>query len=76
MVKGKHCCLSLRMMKAIWRHIRLKKGFVNIEPLSQGGHKLKIPQLLLQEKRRTQQRFNVRAAHPAQRVIQTLATCI
>lgn len=28
------------------------------------GHKLKIPQLLLQEKRRTQQRFNVRPSTP------------
>lgn len=36
-VKGGYCSLSLRMMKAIWRHIRLRKGFVNIEPLSHGG---------------------------------------
>ena len=45
--------------QAIWRHVRLKKGFSNIEPLSQGGFKLKIPHELLAEKRRTQNRFQV-----------------
>ena len=38
--------ISLRMMKAIWRHVRLKKGFDNVA--------------LLAEKLRTQSRFNVR----------------
>lgn len=60
-VGSSFCALSLRMMKAIWRHVRLKKGFNNKEPLSQGGFKLKIPQLLLREKLRTQLRFNVRS---------------
>lgn len=27
--------LSLRMQKSIWRHVRLKKGFINLESLSQ-----------------------------------------
>ena len=58
-VGDRFCALSLRMMKAIWRHIRLKKGFNNMEPLSHGGFKLKIPSLLLQEKVRTQNRFEV-----------------
>ena len=58
-VGSKFCALSLRMMKAIFRHVRLRKNFQNIEPLSQGGFKLKIPNLLLQEKIRTQNRFNV-----------------
>lgn len=34
-VNGQYRGLSLRMQKSIWRHIRLKKGFVNLETLSQ-----------------------------------------
>ncbi len=34
-VNGQYRVLSLRMQKSIWRHIRLKKGFVNLENLSQ-----------------------------------------
>ena len=51
--------ISLRMMKAIWRHVRLKKGFENVERAPYGGLKLKIPVTLLAEKLRTQSRFNV-----------------
>ena len=51
--------LSLRMMKAIWRHVRLKRGFENVERAPYGGLKLKIPVTLLAEKLRTQSRFNV-----------------
>ena len=51
--------LSLRMMKAIWRHVRLKKGFHNLERAHLGGYKLRIPSMLLTEKVRTQSRFNV-----------------
>ena len=51
--------ISLRMMKAIWRHVRLRKGFENVERAPYGGFKLKIPTLLLAEKLRTQSRFNV-----------------
>jgi len=58
-IGDKHFTLSLRMMKAIWRHVRLKKGFVNIEKAPFGGMKLKIPSLLFIEKMRTQSRFNV-----------------
>ena len=51
--------ISLRMMKAVWRHVRLKKGFVNREVVPHIGTKLRIPALLLSEKIRTQHRFNV-----------------
>ena len=47
--------LSLRMMKAVWRHVRLRRGFVNRE-----GAVLRIPAVLLSEKMRTQERFQVR----------------
>ena len=53
--------MSLRMMKCIWRHVRLRKGFVNRELSMFGGEKLKIPRVLLLEKLRTQHRFNVRS---------------
>lgn len=39
------------------RDVRLQEGFVNLEPLPQGGFKPKIPEKLLQDKRRTQKRF-------------------
>ena len=58
--KGKYYSLSLRMQKAIYRHIRLKKGFKNEERVN-GTSKLRIPDLLLKEKIRTQSRFDVRA---------------
>ena len=50
--------LSLRMMKAIYRHVRLYKGFVNVEIVN-GIQKQRIPELLLKEKVRTQTRFDV-----------------
>ena len=34
-VNGVYRGLSLRMQKCIWKHIRLKRGFVNLENLSQ-----------------------------------------
>ena len=53
-------------MKAVWRHVRLKKNFVNREVIPHVGTKLRIPEILLVEKLRTQQRFNVRtpSLHP------------
>jgi hypothetical protein len=51
--------MSLRMMKAVWRHVRMRKGFVNVEKAPFGGMKLRIPSLLYVEKMRTQYRFNV-----------------
>lgn len=56
--------ISLRMMKAIWRHVRLRKGFENVERAPYGGLKLKIPMTLLAEKLRTQSRFNVSHTPP------------
>lgn len=56
--KGKYFSLSLRMQKAIYRHIRLKKGFKNEETVD-GMPKLRIPDVLLKEKMRTQSRFDV-----------------
>jgi hypothetical protein len=56
--KGKFFSLSLRMQKAIYRHIRLKKGFKN-EEIMDGISKLRIPDVLLKEKIRTQSRFDV-----------------
>ena len=52
--------LSLRIMKLIYRNIRLRKGFKNVEAAQMGGHKLRIPLVLLTEKTRTQSRFMVR----------------
>lgn len=58
-MEGKYYMLSLRMMKCIWRHVRLHKGFVNQEISQFGEKKLKIPMSLYIEKIRTQRRFNV-----------------
>jgi hypothetical protein len=58
-VNGEYYMLSLRMMKCVWRHVRLHKGFVNNETAVFGGKKLKIPMSLYTEKIRTQRRFNV-----------------
>lgn len=69
-VRGSYFTLSLRMMKAVWRHVRLKKGFVNIETIPHFGPMPRIPNLLLIEKLRTQERFNVSA------YIMTPCTCI
>ena len=57
--KGKYYTLSLRMQKAIYRHIRLKRGFRNVEVMD-GVTRLRIPDVLLREKIRTQSRFEVR----------------
>lgn len=39
------------------RDVRLQKGFVNLEPLSQGGFKPKIPEKLFLDKEKTKNRF-------------------
>ena len=56
--KEKFWTLSLRMSKCIYRHIRLRKGFDNTQTVH-GIITLRIPQLLLNEKKRTQARFEV-----------------
>jgi hypothetical protein len=58
--RGGYYSLSLRMMKAIYRHVRLQKGFVNVENVN-GIAKQRIPEALLAEKIRTQSRFDVSA---------------
>ena len=74
-IHDQYYTLSLRQMKAVWRHVRLKKNFVNREVIPHVGTKLRIPEILLVEKLRTQQRFNVRtpSLHPVciQRYINT-----
>jgi hypothetical protein len=61
--KDGYYSLSLRMMKAIYRHVRLYKDFINVENVN-GIQKQRIPELLLKEKIRTQSRFDVRRASP------------
>ena len=56
--KGQYWTLSLRMSKCIYRHIRLRRGFKNIQRVH-GVRTLRIPQLLFKEKKRTQTRFEV-----------------
>lgn len=51
--------LNLRLEKAIFRHIRLCKNFVNEEKLADGTPKLRIPIRLLREKIRTSVRSKV-----------------
>lgn len=58
-INGDYYQLSLRMMKSIWRHVRLQKDFVNSECAPYGGFKLRIPASLFSEKMRTQNRFKV-----------------
>ena len=58
-VNDRYYSISLRMMKAIWRHVRLVKGFVNVDVAKDGRKRLRIPVALYQEKKRTQLRFNV-----------------
>jgi len=62
-VNDKYYSISLRMMKAIWRHVRLVKGFVNHDTAKDGSMILRIPLALYHEKQRTQMRFNVSLMH-------------
>jgi hypothetical protein len=55
--------MSLRMQKAVFRHIRLHPGFMNVESTPCGRQKLRIPQSLLLEKQRTACRFTVIPVH-------------
>ena len=57
--KDKFWTISLRMSKSIYRSVRLRKGFKNVQTV-QGVQTLRIPQLLFNEKQRTQARFKVR----------------
>jgi len=52
--------LNMKLEKAIFRHVRLTRDFVNLELLSNGTQKLRIPTRLLHKKLRTSCRFRVR----------------
>jgi len=56
--KGKYWTLSLWMSKCICLHIHLRKGFDNIQNVH-GVQTLRISQMLLNEEKRTQARFEV-----------------
>lgn len=58
----KYYSISLRMMKAIWRHVRLASDFVNLDVSKEGMAKLRIPLKLFLEKKRTSTRFQVRVS--------------
>jgi hypothetical protein len=58
-VKEKYCKLSLRLQKALFRHIRLGRGFVNREKTPDGVVKLRIPTSLFTDKKKTATRFMV-----------------
>lgn len=62
-IKKRYYSVSLRMMKAIWRHVRLSSDFKNVEVSKDGRLRLKIPVKLYSEKKRTQHRFNVSRMH-------------
>lgn len=61
-VNGKYYSMPLRLEKAIFKHVRLSKHFLNSEVLEDGTRKLRIPSRLLDEKKRTSRRLKVRAA--------------
>jgi hypothetical protein len=59
-VNGTFVQPSVKLEKAIFRHIRLTRNFQNFELLEDGRKKLRIPIRLLQEKQRTSNKFSVR----------------
>ena len=59
-VNGNYIQPSVKLEKAIFRHIRLTRNFQNFELLEDGRKKLRIPIRLLQEKQRTSNKFSVR----------------
>jgi hypothetical protein len=56
--KGQYWTISLRMSKSIYRSVRLRQGFENVQTVH-GVQTLRIPTLLFNEKQRTQARFKV-----------------
>jgi hypothetical protein len=62
-VGAKYCKLSLRLQKALFRHIRLARGFVNREKTPAGVTKLRIPTSLFTDKKKTATRFMVNPSH-------------
>lgn len=62
-VNGQFLQPSVKLEKAIFRHIRLTRNFQNYELMEDGNKKLRIPIRLWREKQRTSTKFSVR--HPA-----------
>jgi len=62
-VGHRYCKLSLRLQKALFRHVRLQRDFVNRERTPDGVVKLRIPTTLFMDKKKTASRFMVRD-HP------------
>lgn len=60
-VNGNYVQPSVKLEKAIFRHIRLTRNFQNFEVLEDGRKKLRIPIRLLNEKQRTSNKFSVSA---------------
>lgn len=58
-VNGSYVQPSVKLEKAIFRHIRLTRNFQNFELLEDGRKKLRIPIRLLHEKQRTSNKFSV-----------------
>jgi hypothetical protein len=58
-INGNYIQPSVKLEKAIFRHIRLTRNFQNFELLEDGRKKLRIPLRLLQEKQRTSNKFSV-----------------
>ena len=57
------------------RHVRLSKDFVNVDVSKDGRSKLRIPIKLYLEKKRTQNRFNVRAPTMPRPPVLLMAPC-
>jgi hypothetical protein len=58
-VGQRYCKLSLRLQKALFRHVRLQRDFVNRERTPDGVLKLRIPTALFMDKKKTASRFMV-----------------
>jgi len=58
-VGARYCKLSLRLQKALFRHVRLQRDFVNRERTPDGVLKLRIPTALFMDKKKTASRFMV-----------------
>ena len=58
-VGERYCKLSLRLQKALFRHVRLQRDFINRERTPDGVLKLRIPTALFMDKKKTASRFMV-----------------
>jgi len=74
-VNGQFLQPSVKLEKAIFRHIRLTRNFQNYELMEDGNKKLRIPIRLWKEKQRTSTKFSVRS-HPACAYAKVALVCI